>query len=425
MGSRLLLGISTTLLMARLRQSIVAGVGVTFSIAMFIALSGFMNGLNGLLDGMILNRTPDVRLYNEVRMSEQQPLDLAYSEHSAAGSGNMHHFISRIKPKAEQARIHNALGVMDALRQDDRVRGIAPKVVAQVFFNVGTIEMNGAVNGIDPVEEDRLLSFSDYLSGGTVHDLANSYNGIILGKGLAEKMQVGVGDMVQVTSIQGDLSMLKVVGFYQSGMADFDNVQCFATIATVQNLLVQPRSYITDIQVRLHDLEMAPALAREYAQRFGVDAMDIQTANAQFETGSFIRNLISYVVSIVLLVVAGFGIYNILNMLIYEKLDSIAILKAIGFSGSDVRRIFINLSIIIGVFGGVVGMVLGKLLAMGIDRVPFEFDALPTITTYPVDHSPMYYIIGITFALVTTWVAGYFPARKASSVDPVEIIRGK
>ncbi len=423
MGSRLLLGISTTLLLARLRQSIVAAVGVTFSIAMFIALSGFMNGLNGLLDGMILNRTPDVRLYNEVRLSEQQPLDLAYQE--GRSGGDAHHFISRIKPKGEQARIHNALGIMDALRGDERVRGIAPKVVAQVFFNVGTIEVNGSVSGIDPVEEDRLLRFSDYLSGGSVHDLANTSNGIVLGKGLAEKMQVGVGDVVQVTSIQGDLSMLKVVGFYQSGMADFDNVQCFATIATVQNLLVQPRSYITDIQVRLHDLEMAPAMAREYAQRFDVDAMDIQTANAQFETGSFVRNLISYVVSIVLLVVAGFGIYNILNMLIYEKLDSIAILKAIGFSGSDVRRIFINLSIIIGVFGGAVGMVLGKLLAMGIDRIPFEFDALPTVTTYPVDHDPVYYFIGITFALLTTWVAGYFPARKASSVDPVEIIRGK
>jgi lipoprotein-releasing system permease protein len=425
MFDRLLLGISSTLLLARLRQSIVAAVGVTFSIAMYIALSGFMNGLNSLLDGLVLNRTPDVRLYNDIQPSEVQPLELAYGQGLADGSGDDHLFISRVKPKAEQARIRNAIGIMDALRQDERVKGIAPKLVAQVFFNVGTIEMNGVVNGIDPEEEDRLLRFSDYLLDGTVHDLANSTNGIVLGRGLADKMQVGLGDLVQVTSIQGDRSMLKVVGFYQSGMADFDNVQCFATLSTVQSLLVQPSSYITDIQVRLYDLTLAPALAVEYAARFGVDALDIQTANAQFETGSSVRNLISYVVSVVLLVVAGFGIYNILNMLIYEKLDSIAILKATGFSGSDVRTIFINLSLIIGVCGGVVGLVLGRLLAMAIERVPFEFDALPTVTTYPVDHDPTYYFIGITFALVTTWVAGYFPARKASTIDPVEIIRGK
>jgi lipoprotein-releasing system permease protein len=425
MRSRLLLGISSTLLLARLRQSIVAAVGVTFSIAMYIALSGFMNGLNSLLDGLVLNRTPDVRLYNEVRPSERQPLDTQFEQHATAGNEEAHHFISRIKPKAEQARIRNAMGIMDALRHDERVRGIAPKVLAQVLFNVGTIELNGAVNGIDPREEDRLLAFSDYLVGCTVDDLAQGSNGIVLGKGLGDKMQVGIGDVVQVTTAQGDRGMLKVLGFYQSGMADFDNVQCYATLSTVQNLLVQPRSHITDIQIRLHDVTLAPAVAREYAARFGVDAIDIQTANAQFETGSAVRNLISYVVSVVLLVVAGFGIYNILNMLIYEKLDAIAILKATGFSGGDVRTIFLNLSLIIGLCGGMAGMLLGRLLAMGIDHIPFEFDALPTVTTYPVDHDPKYYIIGIAFALGTTFVAGWFPARKASRIDPVEIIRGK
>ncbi len=425
MGLRLLLGISTTLLLARLRQSIVAAVGVTFSIAMYIALSGFMNGLNGLLDGLILNRTPDVRLYNEVRPADQQPLEIAFEQHGAAGNGEAHHFIRRIKPKAEQARVRNALGIMDALRHDERVKGIAPKVVAQVLFNVGTIELNGVVNGIEPMEEDRLLHFSDYLLGCTVEDLAQSGNGIVLGKGLADKMQVEIGDVVHITTIQGDRNMLKVLGFYQSGMADFDNVQCYATLSTVQNLLVQPRSYITDIQVRLYHLELAPAMAREFALRFGVEALDIQTANAQFETGSSVRNTISYVVSVVLLVVAGFGIYNILNMLIYEKLDAIAILKATGFSGGDVRTIFINLSLIIGVCGGLVGILLGWVLASLISSIPFEMEALPTISTYPVDHHPKYYFIGITFALVTTFVAGWFPARKASKIDPVEIIRGK
>lgn len=418
MFSRLLLSISSTLLRARLRQSIVAGVGVTFSIAMYIALSGFMNGLNVLLDRMVLDRTPDVRLYNEIQAADRQPLE--FGKESAE-----HAFISRIKPKAEQAQIRNAMAVMEALRHDERVRGIAPKAVAQVFFNLGTVDINGAVNGIDPVAEDQLLAFSSYLEGCTVQDLVTSSNGIVLGKGLAEKMMVGIGDVVQVTTAQGDRSMLRVVGFYSTGMAEFDRFQCYATLATVQNLLVQPRSYITDIQVRLHDLALAPQVAAEYRARFGVEALDIQTANAQFDTGSSVRSLISYVVSVVLLVVAGFGIYNILNMMIYEKLDAIAILKATGFSGGDVRAIFLNLSLIIGVCGGFAGLVLGRLLAAGIAHIPFEFDAIPGITTYPVDHDPQYYLIGIAFALATTFVAGWFPARKASRIDPVEIIRGK
>jgi len=423
MGQRLLLSISSTLLRARLRQSIVAAVGVAISIAMYIALSGFMNGLNGLLDGLILNRTPHIRIYNEIRASEQQPLE-QWIERSG-GIDIAHPFINRIKPKGDQTAVRNAMAIINALRNDPRVAGIAPKVNAQVFFNAGTIEVNGAVNGIDPLEEDRLLNFSDYLLGCSVTDLAASANGVVMGKGLADKMRVGLGDAVQVSTIAGDRFTLKVIGFYQSGMADFDNITCFVTLATAQNLLAQPRSWITDIQVRLKDLAMAPAMAKEYARRFDVDALDIQTANAQFETGSSVRSLISYVVSVVLLLVAGFGIYNILNMMIYEKLDSIAILKATGFSGGDVRAIFINLSLIIGVCGGAVGLLLGALMTIGIDHIPFHFDALPTMTTYPVDHDPKYYLIAIAFALVTTYIAGWFPARKASRIDPVEIIRGK
>jgi lipoprotein-releasing system permease protein len=166
-------------------------------------------------------------------------------------------------------------------------------------------------------------------------------------------------------------------------------------------------------------------MAKELSARFGVDAVDVQTANAQFETGSDVRNIISYAVGVVLLIVAGFGIYNILNMMIFEKLDAIAILKATGFSGGDVRRIFLLLSMIIGVAGGISGLLGGFALQHVIDNIPFVTAALPTVKTFPIDYDPKYYIIAVSFALLTTWVAGWFPARKASQVDPVEIIRGK
>jgi lipoprotein-releasing system permease protein len=156
-----------------------------------------------------------------------------------------------------------------------------------------------------------------------------------------------------------------------------------------------------------------------------LQAIDIQTANSEFETGSSIRTLISYVVGITLLIVAGFGIYNILNMLIYEKMDSIAILKATGFSGADVKRIFLMIALSIGFFGGTLGLLLGYLLSLVIDAVPFDFPSLPSITTYPVNYNPYYYLIGILFSLITTYMAGLFPAAKASKVDAVIIIRGK
>jgi lipoprotein-releasing system permease protein len=377
------------------------------------------------LDGLILNRTPHVRLYNELRASPEQPIERAFQQHAAAGKEGEHHFIRSVKPKDELMRLRNAPAIMDALEKDDRVLSVAPRLVAQVLFNVGTTDLTGQVNGVDVLKEVRYYMFTDYLVQGDPYDLATGNNTIVLGKGLADLMEARIGDLVQVTTATGDRSMLRVVGFFQTGIADYDKVQCYANIKTVQKLLARPGSYFTDINVKLHDLSLAPAVAKELTARFGVQATDIQTANAQFETGSDVRNIISYAVGIVLLIVAGFGIYNILNMMIYEKLDAIAILKATGFNGSDVQRIFLLLSVIIGVVGGLGGLVGGFALQKLIDNVPFVTEALPTVTTYPIDYSLEYYIIAVTFALLTTWVAGWFPARKASQVDPVEIIRGK
>ena len=311
------------------------------------------------------------------------------------------------------------------MKKDSRVLGIAPKVTAQVFFNVGAIDLTGVINGIDAEAENRFFKFSDYVISGNYMDLKNIPNSIIMGKGAAEKMLANLGDVIQVTTARGDRMQLKVVGYFQSGIRDIDNIQSYASISTAQKLLGESDGYITDIQVKLKDILLAPVLAKQYSRLFDVDATDIQTANAQYETGSFVRTLISYAVGITLLIVAGFGIYNILNMMIYEKMDSIAILKATGFSGKDVHRIFLTIALSIGIFGGFLGLLLGFGLSAIIDQIPFVTASLPTIKTYPVDYNPAFYVIGGIFSIATTYMAGFFPSRKASKIDPVIIIRGK
>jgi len=415
----LIINIAIALMVARLKQTVIAAIGVLFSITMFVALLGFMNGLNNLLDGLILNRTPHIRFYNEVKPNPVQPITMS-EEH-----GSSYNVVRSIKPSASRNSIHNSTAIMETLVEDRRVLGVAPKIAAQVFYNVGTIDITGVVNGIDVEKESRLFAFTDYVTEGNPVDLQNVSNSIILGKGAADRMLAELGDVVQVTTAQGNRVQLKVVGYFQSGLGDVDNVQSYASIATVQKMLGEPASYVTDIQVKLKDFNLAPPMAKELAGIFNIDADDIQTVNAQFETGTQIRTLISYAVGITLLVVSGFGIYNILNMMIYEKMDTIAILKAIGFSGGDVRSIFIIIALTIGLVGGGLGLILGFLAGLGIERIPFETDALPTVKTFPVDFNPRYYIIAAVFSVVTTYFAGFFPAQKASKIDPVDIIRGK
>lgn len=418
MNYRLVLNIAIHLLRARLKQTIVAAAGVTFGIAMFITLLGFMNGLNDLLDGLMLNRTPHVRLFNEIKPAENQPVNLS----DAYKSGT--NFITSIKPKDRGKAIYNSKTIIKTLKEDKRVVDVAPKVTTPVFFNSGTIEISGIINGISVAAEEELFKFSDYIIEGDMADLEQN-NSIIIGSGLAKKMLLANGDIIKVTTPKGNLASLKIVGISQIGIAEIDDVMSTTSLSTAQKFLGEPTNYITDIQLKLYDIKQAPQLAKEFATQFGIDAIDYQTANSQFETGSNVRSIISYSVGIVLLIVAGFGIYNILNMMIYEKMDSIAILKATGFSGNDVKWIFLSLSIIIGLAGGILGLVFGFVFSSIIDTIPFETASLPTIKTYPINYNPMYYGIGITFALFTTAVAGLLPALKASKIDPVEIIRGK
>ncbi len=419
MNVKLIVDVSRSLLLARWKQTLVAAIGVTFGITMFITLLSFMSGLNDMLDGLILNRTPHIRLYNEIQASEQQPVDLypAYKNH--------HNFIRSVKPKDKLLQIHNSAPIIEALKKDSRVYGVAPKITAQVFYNVGSIDLTGVINGIDVEAENRLFFFSTYVTSGNYIDLKNTPNSIVLGKGAAEKMMAAIGDIIQVTTSKGERFQLKVVGYFQSGISEIDKVQSYANLNTTQKLLGEPTGYITDIQVKLYDILQAPKMAKEYHDKFNIEAIDIQTANSQFETGSSVRTLISYAVGVTLLIVAGFGIYNILNMMIYEKMDSIAILKATGFSGADVNKIFITIALSIGIFGGALGLLFGFGLSALIDQIPFNTASLPTVKTYPINYNPRFYMIGGIFSLVTTYMAGYFPSRKASKIDPVVIIRGK
>jgi lipoprotein-releasing system permease protein len=418
MNIKLILNIATHLLRARLKQTVVAAVGVTFGIAMFITLVSFMNGMNDLLDGLMLNRTPHVRLYNEIKPSEEQPILISEKYKNSTN------FISSVKPKDRGKAIYNSQAIIRNLKQDQRIIDVAPKITEPVFFNSGTIQLSGMIYGIDVAAEEKLFQLSDYIIEGKVSDL-NQNNSIIIGKGLADKMLLTTGDIIKITSARGNLASLKIVGITQIGIADIDDKMSYTSLTTAQKLVGEPKNYVTDIQVKLYDILQAPVLAREFKSKFDLDTIDYQTTNSQFETGSTIRSIISYAVGIVLLIVAGFGIYNILNMMIFEKMDSIAILKATGFSGNDVKWIFVSLSIIIGLAGGIFGLIFGFIFTSIIDVIPFETAALPTVKTYPINFNILYYIIGFVFALFTTTIAGLFPALKASKVDPVEIIRGK
>jgi lipoprotein-releasing system permease protein len=408
--------IAKTHLLSRPKQTLVAMMGVTFGIGMFIAMVSLMTGLNDMTESLAMTSSPDVRIYHDITL-DREPIIASLNPHGV-------NFLHHPKPKNETQKVRNAFKISEIIRRDPLVRGVSPQLTSQVFYNYGPVQLSGTIAGVDIIEEDRLFDLKSKMKEGRIENLIQNPDGIIMGTGLARKLKAHTGDRVVITTPQGFTMTLKIVGLFQMGIGAIDNVKSYAGISTVQNILQRDKTYITDINIKLHDFHLAKGLAPSYQEKFSYKAEDWEAANATMLLGVIIRNILTYSVSITLLIVAGFGIYNILNMTIINKMKDIAILKAMGFSGGDVKQIFMIQSLAIGFVGSLLGLAIGFGLSVLIAQAPFNGGDILSIDHLPVNFKLKYYVIGIVFGVTTTALAGYMPSRKASRIDPIEILRG-
>lgn len=369
--------IAKTHLLAKPKQTIVAMMGVTFGIGMFIAMVSLMTGLNEMTENLAMTSSPDIRIYNDITLDRPSILE----EVNPSGVNVTHH----TKPKNETPKIRNAFKIAELIRQNPMVRGASPQLTSQVFYNYGPIQLNGTISGVNILEEDNLFDLKSKMKEGQIENLNITQDGILMGTGLARKLNVKTGDRVVITTPQGFTMSLKIVGLFQIGIGAIDNVRSYANIGTVQRILQKDKSYITEINIKLHDYHFSKAVAPEFQKSFGYKSEDWETASATLLVGSIIRNILTYSVSITLLIVAGFGIYNILNMTIMNKMKDIAILKAMGFSGKDIRQIFMIQSIVIGFIGSLMGLCIGLILSYLISTTPFDGGDVLSIDHLPVN----------------------------------------
>ena len=193
-----------------------------------------------------------------------------------------------------------------------------------------------------------------------------------------------MGDLVTVTAPSGTQMRFRVVGTYKFGISSVDEYKAYVSISDMQQLLGKNRDYVTDIRIKLKDMKQARMLAPSFAKKYGYKSEDWETVNASVKAGNLIRDTFTYVISFTLLLVAGFGIYNIMNMVITSKMKDIAILKAQGFARKDIVQIFLSQSLIIGVLGAIAGLLLGFILSYALSRVPFPEDEWIVIKYFPV-----------------------------------------
>ena len=400
--------IARTYLFSGKKMTAVAVLGVLLGMSIYIFMNSLLVGFDKASDENIFKNTPHIRLYNDDVISKNLVSDTAAE-----------YLISNQKVVPKVNTIINPNGIAEMVQQQKEVTVVTAQVNTSVFYNNGKTQVSGLSIGIKPDEADMMYSITSSMVEGKFETLKSDPNGIVIGIGIAEKMNLALGDNINLTSQKGVTKNLRVAGIFRSFNSTADDTKSYVNLYTAQQLLKENNVYVTDISVNVKDPHQAAAVAEKLSQLTGYKSEDWKESNESLMALSKMRFIMINFVSTAIMLIAGFGIYNILNMTVSQKINDIAILKAIGFKGNDVIRIFVTQALSIGLIGVVGGMLMALLMITLLKKVYIGGD----IGYFPVDYELQKFIQGIVMGLVITFFAGYIPARKAAKVDPVSIFR--
>ena len=400
--------IAKTYIFSNKKLTAVAVLGVLLGMSVYIFMNSLLVGFDKSSNTSIFRNTSHIRVYKDDEISKV-----------LVKNSKDNYLIINPKVVPNNNTIINPKMILETILKQKEVIVATPQVNTSVFYNNGKSQIAGISVGIKPDEANLMYDIKSFMVDGNFDLLKSNPNGIVIACGIAEKMNLAISDNLNLTSSKGINRTFKVVGIFKTNNSITDKSKSYINLSASQQLLKEGNSYITDINVNVTDPEIAEKVAAKLTQITGYKAEGWKEANATIMATNKMRKMIITFVSLTILLVAGFGIYNILNMTVSQKINDIAILKAMGFKGKDVIRIFVTQAVAIGIMGVIGGVVLATLLITVLKKVYLGGD----IGYFPINYEPEKFVQGVIIGLVITFFAGYIPAKKAANVDPVEILR--
>jgi lipoprotein-releasing system permease protein len=408
----LLLDIAWTHVTTRVRQTLVGMAGVAMGVGFTIMMAGLMQGSQIDFLHQLVDTMPHVTVQDERRAPPEQPAD---REYGAVQMSNVANVNSRPGIKYPQS-------VMASLRS--WIPGdVTPSVRTTAIIDHGGGRIGITLVGIDPRQEVRVSKLASQMREGQISDLTRAPNGIIIGQALAEKLAVRTGETLTLTGGESTEVTATVVGVFRSGLKRVDEGQIYSLISFAQVMMGQS-GIINELRLRLNDPLTAQKVAAEVEAQTGYKSVSWEEANSDLLSSFAVRDFIVLTVMGAMLLTSSFATYNIISTITYEKRQDIAIMKSLGMREYAVRNIFIVEAAIIGVVGILFGWLLGYGLCYGWSKITIYNTMTGTTVPLSIYYSAMQYIVAGGISLLCCTGAAFFPARKATRVHPVEIIRG-
>ncbi|BAH77343.1 lipoprotein-releasing ABC transporter permease subunit [Solidesulfovibrio magneticus] len=364
--------------------------------------------------------------------------------------GVMHGFSTELRDKILGINAHMVAAVAGGAMHDYRelmgkaeavpgVLGATPFVYTEVMLSSARGVKGVVLRGVDPASAGKVLALPKEMIVGSLDDLEipGPFPGIVLGRELADRLGLIVGETVNLMSPAGKESAagfspkvktFVLRGLFKSGMYEYDSTLAYVTIPAAQELLGFKRDIATGLELKVADVDAVDALAPKVRAALGGPPLFVRTwidMNGNLFKALHLEKTAMFVILVMIVVVGCFSIITTLIMLVMEKTRDIAILMSMGATPAAIRKIFMLQGVIIGVVGTALGYALGLGVALALEK--YQFIKIPG-DVYPMDHLPVrldwsdMVIIGVT-ALALCFLATMYPARQAARLSPVEALR--
>jgi len=404
-------------LLSHKRQSLVCVAGVTISVTMFITMVAMMEGFKDKFIIETVESSGHITIHDEPRETRTKILELVYTDPNALLA------VDSVKPREDVKKIKNAAGLMAQLRHLRGIEAVAPEVDGDAIATYGTKTMTVSLLGIEPEQQLRVTTVGKDVVEGSFDRLRTTADGVIVGRGVADLLGAKLDDEITLSSNTGGRTTSRVVGIFATGVTPVDYSRAYMLINSAQTLL-DKKNVINDIIVRTQDYTKAQGYAAQIESIAGYKTESWQESNANFLKIFAIQSIITYIITGALLVVAAFGVLNILIMSVLERVNEIAILKSFGLSRADITWIYVFQGLMIGLIGTVLGEIIGKLGVEGLRRLPIQVEGLIKSEGLLMSESRWMYVWAFVSSMVIVLLAAVYPARRAAKYDPVEVIRG-
>lgn len=409
--------ISIRYLLSHMRQSLVCIAGVTISVTMFLTMSSMMQGFQDKFIVETVESSGHVIVHDEPREKQTEILRRAYQDPNAML------VMIGAKPRDQIEKIKNPAGLIGKLRRMPGVQAASPIVNGDAIASYGTKTYGISIHGIEPDQHVKATTIGDKVIEGSFQRLQSTADGVVIGWGVAANLGAKMGDSISVASPTGGRTIARIVGIFETGVTPVDYGRAYMLINDAQTLL-DKKNIVNEIILRTDDYTQARGLAAQVEAISGYKTESWQEANANFLKIFKIQGIITYFITGALLVVAAFGVLNILIMAVLERVNDIAILKSFGLSRRDITQIYVVQGLAIGLIGSGLGLLIGKLGIEVLRKLPIRMEGLVKSDGLLMSEHSSMYLQAFLGSMIVVLLAAVYPARRAAKYDPVEVIRG-